>query len=141
MTDSERRALAVRLFGTGKKGEPPGPLDAGWAVAHLTGSRTTLMRWRERGIPPDRLDDVLEAVGLVLGITKEAPRPEWAEGLESRVADAVVMRLDESPGAALEAELVRLGLLPSEPRTEGSPERQAGARRAPPPPARQGGKG
>lgn len=73
MSDTERRDLALRLFGTGKSGEAPGPIDAGWAAAHLTGTRQTLKRWRETGIPVDRVEDVMDALRDVLPeITKEA---------------------------------------------------------------------
>ena len=75
MSDPARRALALRLFGSGKKGEPPGPLDAGWVVAHLAGTRTTLMRWRQNGIPPDRVEDVLIAIRAVLPETETEAAP------------------------------------------------------------------
>ena len=85
MSDTERRALALRLFGSGRPGEP-GPLDPGWVVERLAGSRQTLSRWRKVGIPPDRVEEVLEAVAEILpGTTKEAAPPEWAERLEAKV--------------------------------------------------------
>lgn len=107
MSDTERHALTLRLLGTGKKGEPPGPLDSGWVVQHLAGTRTTLQRWRSRGIPQDRLDDVLEAVRNALDITKEAApseegaaeellrrwlgdqSPPWATALTESILNAV----------------------------------------------------
>jgi hypothetical protein len=63
----------LRLFGTGVKGEPHGPMDPQWVVTHLAGTRQTLKRWRAVGIPPDRLDDVIAAVhGLLPDIQKDA---------------------------------------------------------------------
>jgi hypothetical protein len=73
MSDPERRLLALRLFGSGVKGEPHGPMDPQWVVTHLAGTRQTLRRWRQVGIPPDRLDEVIAAVhGLLPDIQKDA---------------------------------------------------------------------
>lgn len=87
MSDTERRALALRLFGSGKPGEP-GPLDPGWVVERLAGSRQTLSRWRKVGIPPDRIEEVLEAVAEILpGTEKEPPEPAWVGRLEARLIE------------------------------------------------------
>ena len=94
MSDRDRHSLSLRLFGSGKRGEDPGPLDAGWVVRHLAGTRQTLKRWRERGIPPDRVDDVLQAVAEVTGTPKEAP-PEWVGRLEEKL-DTIEERVTRS---------------------------------------------
>jgi len=60
----------------------------------------TLSNWQAgKGPDLDGLDQFTRAlalrVSLSLDATKEAPRPEWAEGLETRIAEAVAMRLGE----------------------------------------------
>ena len=60
----------------------------------LAGTRQTLKRWRDAGIPPDRLEDVLDAVaGILPNTTKEAAPPEWAERLIRKV-DSIYARQD-----------------------------------------------
>lgn len=73
MTTAERKELALRLFGTGEKGKP-GPIDSGWITAKLMKrNRMTLKRWRENGIPADRLEEVIETLRAILpGTEKEA---------------------------------------------------------------------
>lgn len=120
MSDPERRALALRLFGTGVKGEPHGPLDPQWVVTHLAGSRQTLKRWRASGIPQDRIEDVVEAVqGLVADTTKEAAPPEWAERLEAKVDQLVIGAIaDPVQRETVRRLAARLGVLPK-PSVEG----------------------
>lgn len=62
-----------------------------------------------------RVDLVAAYDGVTAPETEKAPRPEWAEGLEDGVAEAVVNRLagpDSPLVAQLEDQLERLGLLP-----------------------------
>lgn len=83
MSDTERRELTLRLLGTA---DAPGPIDGAWVVRTLAGTRQTLKRWRDGGIPPDRIDDVLEAVREVLpNTTKEPPEPDWVGRLDEKV--------------------------------------------------------
>ena len=115
MSDPERRALTLRLLGTA---ETPGPLDAGWVVRTLAGTRQTLKRWRDGGIPPDRIDDVLEAVGGILpDKTKEPPEPAWLEGLVreirmNREAIREAMLGPDQPNDAALVEMVKNDLRP-----------------------------
>ena len=83
MSEPERMALTLRLLGTA---DQPGPLDSGWVVRTLAGTRQTLKRWRDRGIPPDRIDDVLEAVSEILPGTTEK-EPPWVGRLEGRLIE------------------------------------------------------
>ena len=102
----DRKALAEQLLGTGKK---PGPLDAGWVKSEFGISGTSLMNWRKRGIPRDRLDDVLKALRNFLPADAKKPRPDepdgamsallerwdskkappWAEGLTTQIMRAI----------------------------------------------------
>jgi transposase-like protein len=64
----------------------------------------------------------LEQVRALFGITKEAPRPEWAEGLEDRIAERLEARLSlEIPARVVERVAARLEL-PQQRSVEDPPE-------------------
>jgi transposase-like protein len=79
------------------------------AIARELGvSAQAVKNWAEgRNTSPARLVQVR----ALYGITKEAPRPEWAEGLEDRIAESVEARLSlDVPERVVERVAARLGL-------------------------------
>lgn len=79
-------------------------------------SEDVVQSWKKKGAAdPRAVDRLSDLLGVDMGANRKAPRPEWAEGLESGVAEAVVTRLSgaDSPVVIqLEDRLTRLGLLP-----------------------------
>lgn len=76
MTDMERIDVSRSLLQA---------LRPAWVQRTFRISHTSLSSWVRNGIPPARLPGVLEEVrSLVDGEHKEAPRPEWAEGLATK---------------------------------------------------------
>jgi DNA-binding transcriptional regulator YdaS (Cro superfamily) len=79
------------------------------AIARELGvSAQAVKNWAEgRNTSPARLVQVR----ALYGITKEAPRPDWAEGLEDRIAERLEARLSlEVPERVVERVATRLGL-------------------------------
>jgi DNA-binding transcriptional regulator YdaS (Cro superfamily) len=77
------------------------------AIARELGvSAQAVKNWAEgRNTSPARLVQVR----ALYGITKEAPRPDWAEGLEDRIAERLEASLDV-PERVVERVAARLGL-------------------------------
>jgi transcriptional regulator with XRE-family HTH domain len=89
-------------------------------VAEAIGvKRAAVANWAAgRHVTPGRL----EQVRALYGTTKEAPRPDWAEGLEDRIADRLEARLSlEVPERVVERVAARLGL-PQQRSVEDPPE-------------------
>jgi predicted transcriptional regulator len=73
-------------------------------------SAQAVKNWAEgRNTSPARLNQVRSLYGL--DTTKETPRPEWAEGLEERIAERLEARLSlEVPERVVERVAARLEL-------------------------------
>jgi transcriptional regulator with XRE-family HTH domain len=78
-------------------------------VAEAVGvKRAAVANWAAgRHVTPGRL----EQIRALYGTTKETPRPDWAEGLEDRIAESLEARLSlDVPERVVERVAVRLGL-------------------------------
>jgi hypothetical protein len=160
---SDRQALARRLLGTGKE---PGPLDAGWVKRQFGITGTALMNWRKRGIPRDRVDEVMEVLAAVLPAdTKSAPpagadgarwmddwlerwehgtAPGWAQQLTQDIIDAVTLlrgeALEKAAAASARASARALGLqIPDEPAPDNEDQTQGAPERQAKPQPRSSG--
>jgi predicted transcriptional regulator len=80
-------------------------------------SAQAVKNWAEgRNTSPARLNQVRSLYGL--DTQEETPRPEWAEGLEDRIAERLEARLSlEVPERVVERVATRLGL--PQPRSAG----------------------
>jgi transcriptional regulator with XRE-family HTH domain len=104
-------------------------------VAEAVGvKRAAVANWAAgRHVTPGRL----EQIRALYGTTKETPRPEWAEGLEDRIAERLEARLSlEIPARVVERVAARLELprprsVEDPPEHIGAPRDSAGTTRPP----------